>query len=550
VTAPPSASAAPGAPPTPVPVRAVAAPSAAARTDAAASSPASSRVLKWLYRPAQITFVAMLLGWIAVYFAYQDDWLGLIFASITTIGGILAVQRGRVLGRERRLTLESAISAAAARNRELELLRRLGSTLLGVRSSGELLEEVTELADDLLQAEGSAIMLVVEEGRFLRVAAGSGLLRPATGSLLPMDRSIIGWCVANDQSLICDDMERDPRNFPVDTLPAHLERAICVPLRSAEVVIGAVSAYNRVDGQPFADHDVTLLGALAEQVAVGLDRAFMLEATRRSERELAEKNRELIRVTKLKDEFMANMSHELRTPLNAIIGFSDLLLMPGVGELDAQQRDFLDSIARNGKHLLGLINNVLDLSKIEAGRMTVHLTRLDLREAIRGAVIDTGSLRSAKHQQCTQEMGDAPLEVVADHTRVRQVLFNLLSNASKFTPDGGTIALSALRTPVPLPLPGERVGERPRLVTRDAVWVSVRDSGIGIRQEDMGKLFKVFSQVDASSSRQQQGTGLGLALCKQFVELHGGTIGVESIFGEGSTFWFILPAEGPIRQPA
>jgi signal transduction histidine kinase len=163
-------------------------------------------------------------------------------------------------------------------------------------------------------------------------------------------------------------------------------------------------------------------------------------------------------------------------------------------------------------------------------------------------VTDTTSLRSAKRQSVTVDVGEAPLEVVADHTRVRQVLFNLLSNASKFTPEEGTVSLSALRTPVPLPIPASRAGEQTRLITRDAVWVSVRDSGIGIRPQDMGKLFQVFSQVDSSASRQQQGTGLGLALCKQFVELHGGTIGAESVFGGGSTFWFILPAEGPIRQ--
>jgi signal transduction histidine kinase len=516
---------------------------------AAGRQSAPARLLSWIYRPAQLTWVAMVLGWSALYFAYRDSWWGVILSAVTTVGALVALQRGRVLGQERRSMLEGAVAATAARNRELELLRVLGSTLLAVRSSGELLEEVAELAGELLQAQAGGILLVAEEGRFLRVAAGSGLLRPATGSLLPMDRSMVGWCVVNDEPLISDAVEQDPRHFPMDTLPQQLERAVCVPLRSSGVVIGAACAYNRTDGQPFNEHAIRLLEALAEQVAVGLDRAFMLEATRRSERELAEKNRELLRVTKLKDEFLANMSHELRTPLNAIIGFSDLMLLPGVGELDTQQRDFLESIARNGRHLLGLINNVLDLSKIEAGRMTVHLTRLDLREAIQGAVTDTGSLRSAKDQQCTLEIGDVPLEIVADHTRVRQVLFNLLSNASKFTPDRGTLALSAIRTPVPLPLPGDRVGERPRLVTRDSVWVSVRDSGIGIRTADQGKLFQVFSQVDSSASRQQSGTGLGLALCKQFVELHGGTIGVESIFGEGSTFWFILPVEGPIRQP-
>ena len=494
-------------------------------------------------------YLAMSVGWAGIILAYRGSWLGAVMAGVCTVGGFLAVRRGRNLSRRQRANLEGAIAAAAARNRELELLRRLGSTLLGVRSTGELLEEVVQLAATLLQAEGAGIMLLAEEGRFLRVAAGAGLLRGAGGSLLPIEKSLAGCAVLDNAPITSDDMEHDPRSFSIDTLPPNLNRAICVPLRSSGVVIGAACAYNRLDGRIFDEQDTTLLAALGEQVAVGLDRATMLEETRRNERELAEKNRELVRVTKLKDEFLANMSHELRTPLNAIIGFSELMLMPGAGVLDEQQRDFLESIARNGRHLLGLINNILDLSKIEAGRMTVHLTRVDLRDSIQGAVTDTSSLRSAKRQLVTVDLGTEPLFVVADHIRVRQVLFNLLSNASKFTPDEGTVGLSAVRTPVPLPVPADRASDQPRLASRDAVWVSVRDSGIGIQQSDMKKLFKVFSQVDSSTSRNQQGTGLGLALCKQFVEMHGGTIGAESIFGGGSTFWFILPVEGPIRQP-
>lgn len=500
-------------------------------------------------RPGPLTYLAFAAGWAGIYAAYNGSWLGVALAVLCTIGGLLAVRRGRNLARKQRARLEGAMAASVARNRELELLRKLGSTLLGVRTSGELLDEVVQLSANLLQAAGSAIMLVAEEGRFLRVAAGAGLLHGASGLLLPIDKSLPGCAVLNDEAITSDDIEKDPRNFSIDTLPAGLDRAICVPLRSSGVVIGAASAYNRLDGKPFDQHDVALLGALAEQVAVGLDRATMLDETRRNEKELASKNRELVRVTKLKDEFLANMSHELRTPLNAIIGFSEMLLMPGAGSIDEQQRDFLDSIARNGRHLLGLINNILDLSKIEAGRMTVHLTRVDLRESIQGAVTDTSSLRSAKQQTVSVDVGPDALLVVADHLRVRQVLFNLLSNASKFTPEGGSVSLSALRTPVPLPIPADREGDKPRLASRDAAWVSVQDSGMGIRPGDMGKLFQVFSQVDASSSRQQQGTGLGLALCKQFVEMHGGTIGAESVFGGGSTFWFILPIDGPIRQP-
>ncbi len=523
----------------------------AARPAAAAEKPQRWRaVLRLLNRPLPIASFALIVGWAAVYLSYRGSWLGVVLAVVTTSGGLLAVRRGRILAEQRRRGIEIAVRNAAARNRELDLLRRLGSALLSVRSSGELLEEAASIAADLLQVQGSAIMLVVEEGRFLKVSAGAGVLRPATDSLLPMSRSLAGWTVTQDQPVISDDLENDPRNYPVDTLPPTLARAVCVPLRASSVVIGAACAYNLADSRPFDEHDVQLLTALGEQVAVGIDRSFMLEESRRNERELADKNRELLRATRLKDEFLANMSHELRTPLNAIIGFSDLLLVPGLGPaLEESQRDYLESIGRNGRHLLRLINNILDLSKIEAGRMTVNLARLDVRNAILGAITDTGSLRSAREQQCLVDHGEESLDIVADHLRVRQILFNLLSNASKFTPDGGTISLSAVRTLVPLPMPGDRAGEHPRLVSRDSVWITVRDTGIGISSGDLPRLFQAFTQVDSSSSRQAQGTGLGLALCKQFVELHGGTIGAESVLGEGSTFWFILPVEGPIRHP-
>jgi signal transduction histidine kinase len=242
------------------------------------------------------------------------------------------------------------------------------------------------------------------------------------------------------------------------------------------------------------------------------------------------------------------MSHELRTPLNAIIGFSDLMLSEGVGTITPQQREFLEAVLRNGRHLLELINGVLDLSKIEAGRMSLALAPTDLREAIRGAVTDTATLRSAKRQEVWLELDDRPLNVVADGVRVRQVLFNLLSNASKFTGEGGTVILSALSTRAPMAPPADRAGDERKLVTKDVVWVSVADTGIGISSQDMPKLFQEFSQVDSSASRQAQGTGLGLALSKKLVEMHGGTIGAESLPGRGSTFWFILPAEGPLRR--
>src|SRR5690606_21627396 len=352
------------------------------------------------------------------------------------------------------------------------------------------------------------------------------------------------------------DIEADARNHPHEQLTGRITGAAMVPLRSAGMVVGAVCAFNRRDGRPFTDHDRQLLQSLGDQVVLGLDRTTVLEELRRNERQLATKNRELQRATQLKSEFLANMSHELRTPLNAIIGFSDLMLSEGLGPLEDQQKEFLESILRNGRHLLGLINSVLDLSKIEAGRMVLTLDQCDVRTAIEGAVTDTTSLRSGKGQQAEIRIEDGEaLEILADRIRVRQVLFNLLSNASKFTGDGGLITVTAVRTVAPMPSAlTRRAGDTVTLVPRDVVWVSVADTGVGIPEEHTDKLFREFSQVDASASRAAQGTGLGLALCKRFVEMHGGQIGVESIEGKGSTFWFLLPVDGPpadglVRRP-
>jgi signal transduction histidine kinase len=502
------------------------------------------------FGPQGLSAIAVVVGWAGIYFAFQSHWLGIVLALVTTTLAWLAVRRGDRLSRRRSAELGRALETAATRNRELERLRHLAATLLAGTELPRLVEEVATAAAELLEAEGGGVTLMVEEGRFLRVAAGTGPLAPAVGALIPVDHSILGWIVTHDVPLVSDDIESDARNYTVPGVPVALRTAAAVPLRSAGVVIGTVSVYNRRDGRRFGDYDLQLLQTLGDQVVVGLDRAAVLGESRRNERALVAKNLELQRATKLKSEFLANMSHELRTPLNAIIGFSDLILEGGSGAVPEQQREFLEAVLRNGRHLLALINSVLDLSKIEAGRMTLSLSRTDLREAVTGAVSDTASLRSAKGQSCTLNLDDSPLSVVADGVRVRQILFNLLSNASKFTPDGGSIVLSALRTHAPLPIPAERAGDDRKPVAQEVVWVSVADSGIGIAPEDADKLFREFSQVETSASRQAQGTGLGLALCKKFVEMHGGTIGAESIPARGSTFWFMLPTEGPVRRPA
>ncbi|MDX2120014.1 MAG: histidine kinase dimerization/phospho-acceptor domain-containing protein, partial [Gemmatimonadota bacterium] len=318
-----------------------------------------------------------------------------LLPGLAVAGGVWWWLAGR-LGKERADRV-AAEARASLRDRELSRLQEVARAMVSGDRVELVLQAITDATADLLACESAAIGFVVEEGRFVRLVAGSGPIINARDRLLPVDQSLLGWVVAEEAAVTVPDMDADPRNFPVPNLP--LEALAAVPLRSSGIVFGVLAAFNRNDGGPFSNADLHLLETLGDQIVVGVDRAHVLEESRKKEEVLAAKNRELQRANELKSQFLANMSHELRTPLNAINGFSDLLLTEQLGPLNESQREFLDSILRNGNHLLGLINSVLDLSKIEAGRMTLSLTQTNLREVILSAVTDTAPLRSAKQQE-------------------------------------------------------------------------------------------------------------------------------------------------------
>jgi two-component system, sensor histidine kinase len=258
-----------------------------------------------------------------------------------------------------------------------------------------------------------------------------------------------------------------------------------------------------------------------------------------------------------KSEFLTNMSHELRTPLNAIIGFTELIHDRQCGDLTEMQADYLGDVLQSSRHLLSLINDILDLAKVEAGKMELEVREVDLKGLLDGSLVMVRE-KALKHKiQLRLEMDGFPERIRADERKLKQVLFNLLSNAVKFTPDGGKVRLRASslrkengrwmsedRKEVSVAILGD-LGERQEGLLR----VSVQDTGIGIKKEDLNRIFDPFEQADSSMSRRYQGTGLGLALTKQMVELHGGRIWAESEGEEkGSTFQFVIPVDGGIRD--
>jgi len=298
--------------------------------------------------------------------------------------------------------------------------------------------------------------------------------------------------------------------------------------------------------QSFSERERAFLEQMATKLGVALNNItqyneirLLADQLRQRSEEISRKNVELERASQMKSEFLATMSHELRTPLNAIIGFAEVLGEGLVGELSAQQREHIGDIQGSGEHLLALINDILDLSKVEAGRMELDPELLELRPLLDNALSMVKEKALTNRLRLTLEVEDEPPALWADARKLKQILYNLLSNAVKFTGAGGVVTLRARRIAGP---DGEELE------------LAVADTGIGISEEDQARLFQPFVQIDSSISRNYQGTGLGLAMVKRLAELHGGRVALASQTGKGSIFTVWLPyrvAEEPrLQEPA
>jgi GAF domain-containing protein/CheY-like chemotaxis protein/HAMP domain-containing protein len=478
------------------------------------------------------------LGAIPLTLAGGNQWIGLLLVETLephvhrfndrelrlyhTLAGQAAVQLDRV----------RAEASLAQRAEELRLLFDVTTA----SSATTRLEEVLQRSAQALYAalDDAQIALFIREadGESLRVGATAGYrVVPEEAESVLVGQGVVGWVAQTGQPAVIGDVTQDSRYHQLDP---SIRSELAVPLLAGQQVIGVLNI-ERPQLQAFGQQDLRLLTTLSSTLAASIQNARLFE-------EIQEANVRLREVDRLKSEFLASMSHELRTPLNSIIGFSRVILKGIDGPLTDLQTTDLTAIHSAGQHLLGLINDILDLSKIEAGKLELAFDEVNLQEVIKSVMSTAVGLTKDRPIELLQDVPDDLPTVWADQMRVRQIVLNLVSNATKFT-DHGSITVRAELVEEP-PLHGE--GDLPLI---DFVKVSVIDTGIGIAEKDMPKLFKAFQQVDASSSRRAGGTGLGLNITKQLVEMHGGRIGLNSMHGQGSTFWFTVPTRPYERPP-
>jgi signal transduction histidine kinase/CRP-like cAMP-binding protein len=434
-----------------------------------------------------------------------------------------------------------------ARTEELaesvEELRALSRTTQAVNSSLDLqrvLSAIAEQACKLCHGDAGLITEVEERTGEFRPCASWNVSPRLVQSILAAPptwgNGATGQSAALRGPVQIPDILAAPGYRWRDLLSREGYRAILsVPLLRDGRAIGTI-AVARATAGPFLDRHMHLLTTFANQAAIALEHAHLFE-------QLQEKAAQLEVVSRHKSEFLASMSHELRTPLNAIIGFSEVLLDPSLSSVtDGEQQEFLTNILTSGKHLLRLINDVLDLSKVEAGKLEIHPEAVSLAEIVEGVLGTLKPLAMSKRIRIVNEIHPHLDPVFADPARLKQILYNLLSNAIKFTPEEGHVGVMAHK--VDSSTSREIHASLPIDRPDGLVEVSVTDTGVGIPPADLGRIFEEFEQVEDPTRRSQEGTGLGLALVKKLVEMHGGTIRVASAPGQGSTFTFTLSMAG------
>jgi signal transduction histidine kinase/CheY-like chemotaxis protein len=436
------------------------------------------------------------------------------------------------------LTTFAAQAAIAIRNvqlfqdltRSVDELRALGEISQAVSSSLDLDEVLTTIVTRAVQLSGTAGGSIFEFDQgtrlfHLRTCYGTEpeLVTALAATRIHLDETFLGRAAASGEPQSAPDLAGEASDPHIDQLArAGWRSMLVVPLRWEQEIVGALVVRRRVAGA-FPARSAALLETLASQSAVAIHNARVF-------RQLEDKSRQLEVASRHKSEFLASMSHELRTPLNAVIGFSDVLLERMFGDLNERQDEYLRDIRESGRHLLELINDILDLSKVEAGRMEMDPAHLALSPVLEHglAMVRERAERTGISLELTT---DPAIDTVwADELKLKQVILNLLTNAVKFTGAGGSVIVSARRN-------------------GDVAEVTVRDTGIGIADDDRERIFEAFQRGGRGVRTTTEGTGLGLTLSKRIVELHGGRLWMESEVGEGSLFGFSLPL-APAAAPA
>ncbi|GBD08293.1 Autoinducer 2 sensor kinase/phosphatase LuxQ [Candidatus Thermoflexus japonica] len=428
----------------------------------------------------------------------------------------------QTIAQQAAVALENALlyEQAQRQARRIQTAAEISRIIVSVLDVEALLQQAVDLVRERFDYYYVGAFVLDPSGEWAVLRAGTGEAgrqMVTRGHRLRVGgESMIGQACARKQPVIAQDVSEAEARYINPLLP-NTRAEMALPLVVGDQVLGALTI--QADRpQAFSPEDLTVLGIVADNLAVALQNAMLYEEQKRT----AERLRELDR---LKTQFIANMSHELRTPLNSIIGFSRVILKGIDGPLTEAQRQDLTAIYNAGQHLLGLINDILDLSKIEAGRMELHFAEVDMREIVRGVMSTAVGLTRDKPIELRQEVPEDLPPVWADAQRARQILLNLVSNAAKFT-DQGFIAVRAW-------------------ADEAFVTIAVQDTGIGIPKEKQEEIFQEFTQVESGTTRRYGGTGLGLAIARRLVELMGGRIWVESEVGKGSTFFFTLPRARP-----
>jgi signal transduction histidine kinase len=402
--------------------------------------------------------------------------------------------------------------------RELKALEEIGRAVASSLELQLVLKTIVARAVDLARADAGAIFRYEAAQREFRLAEAHGLdpslVEAVRGVRIRESESVMGEAATTRKPIVVADLATMP-NYPLRdlALAAGFHSVLIVPLVGPEEILGSLVLQRRETGD-FPGNIVSLMQTFADQSALAMANARLF-------REIEEKGRQLEIASQHKSQFLANMSHELRTPLNAVLGYAELLVDGLYGQLPEKAVGILERMQANGRHLLGLINDVLDLSKIEAGQFTLALEDYSMKSVVGSVVAATESLAQAKGLALTAEVAADLPTGRGDERRLTQVLLNIVSNAIKFT-EVGSVEIRAD-------------------AANGCFQVCVRDTGPGIAPQDQARIFEEFQQVDNSITRQKGGTGLGLAISKHLIEMHGGTLSLQSELGVGSTFQILLP---------